>query len=370
MAVKGLWNILGINIPDYGLTEKKTTWQSNPAAVQAYGAPSSYASSSNGLQSTPGGTNYSLGPNTVKTPGVLEASTSYGDGLKQAITPTTSGGAPTGGGPTPANNGGNQQDTSNASAALAAWQAERQGLLNQEPLLDQSYNQGKTDIQDTIDSATKTADAQKLQNSQDYGNLLRGNLQTYQDTNRSRQGIFSNLGTLDSSAFQEQQFRGDQNFGQNKGAIEGDQLKQDTNITNTLTDFTNKAKSGLSSLALQYQSGKNALSSAIAQGDIQGAQDVSNALTDIRQKAADINNAIIQFQDRANYYKSQGYNVNTTLPTFNSSSISPNVQNSFGQQLSNIKNMTPAAPTGPTGQGYIIDAQGNKRDPLTGAIVQ
>lgn len=367
----GSWTIAGVKLPDFGLTEllggnKTAQGGSNllSPGVQTYGQ-----TLTNNL--TNGLVNIGAGGTTVPKPQVQGAST-------VGQQPATTGGAPSGGGGGSPSGGSGLNlngpsappiDASNADAAMAAWQAERQGLLGQEPILDQTYNQGKTDIQDAIDSATNTADTQKLQNSTDYGNLLKNNLQTYQDTNRSRQGIFSNLGTLDSSAFQEQQFRGDQSFGQNKGTIEGDQLKQDTNITNTLTDFTNKAKSGLANLAIQYQSGKNALSTAISQGDIQGAQNVSNALADIRQKAADINNAITQFQNQASLYKSMGYNVNTTLPTYNAGAITPGVTNSFGQQLSAITNMTPKAATGPTGQGFIIDAQGNKRDPLTGQIV-
>jgi len=260
-------------------------------------------------------------------------------------------------------------DASNADASLAAWQAARQRILDQGPLLDQSFVQGKTDIQDSIDSANRSAATQTDINNSAYGDLLRGNLQTYQDTNRSRQGIFSNLGTLDSSAFQEQQFRGDQTFGQNKSSIEQDQVRTNTGIQNTLTDFTNKAKSGLAYLAIQYQAGKNALSSALAQGDIAGAQDVSAALADIRQKAADINNVIITFQNQANLYKTLGYNVTTTVPTYNATGITPGLTNSFGDQLKNIQNMTPSATTGIQGQGYILDAQGNKRDPLTGQII-
>jgi len=257
------------------------------------------------------------------------------------------------------NGGGTPVQTAGYDAAKASWQNSLNDLNNQGSTLDSSYNQGLTDIQNAEDSAQKAADAQKAQNETDYGNLLKNNLQTYQDTNRQRQGIFSNLGSLDSSEFQNQQFKGDQNFGQNQSTINVDKTKQNSTIDNTLTDYMNQANSGLAQLALTYQSGKNALASARAQGDINGALDISNTLADIRQKAADL-------QTNANYYKSLGAGVNGSIPNYNSSYITPQLTSDFGSQLSTLANETPSTSQN-VGQGWVTDpATGRKINTQTG----
>lgn len=115
MAVQGLWNIAGINLPDFGITEGKTTWQANPLAVQSYGAPASYPSTDTGIQSIPGGTSYNLGPNVVKTPAT-------------SVTPGTTSGNQTSG---ESVLGGSDSSGGNAGGGIAQTFAEIDNIYNQ-----------------------------------------------------------------------------------------------------------------------------------------------------------------------------------------------------------------------------------------------
>jgi len=156
--VTGKWNIFGVNIPDFGKTEKFTTWQANPLAVQSYGAPQSVPATTSGMQSIPSGTQYSLGPNVSRTatsPTVASTGQVLGDKTVGGGVSSTgsTGGGNTDGGEDPNQSLWNEIDSIYNQSMGYANQAEST-LRSNQPTVE-------ADIQGQYQSAVKGAETQK-----------------------------------------------------------------------------------------------------------------------------------------------------------------------------------------------------------------
>lgn len=202
-------------------------------------------------------------------------------------------GASTGFNPSTGGQGSTQTSTTQSGAALTdeAYRQAAERIRSYEPLVEGAYNQGKGDIESAIAQAEQAGATQKQELESGYGQLLRGQLQTYQDLNRQRQGIFSNLGTLDSSAFGEQQFRGDQAYGEQRTQAEQGKVRDLNAVDTTVNQYKTQAQSSLSQLAMQYQSGKNALAQALASNDLEAAASIQDYITSIQSQAQSVSGA-------------------------------------------------------------------------------
>jgi len=217
------------------------------------------------------------------------------DGFYQRAAPSTGGqpasGSPAGTAPRPqvlgaSTQNNNTQSTDNGQQlADEAYRQAADRIRGYEPLIDSAYNTGKGDIEGAISQAEQAAATQKQELESGYGSVLRNQLQTYQDLNRQRQGMFSSLGTLDSSAFGEQQFRGDQAFGEQKNVTEQGKVRDLSTIDQTKNSYVNSAKSQLSQLATQYQQGKNAIAQALASNDLESASAINDYIQSIQGQA-------------------------------------------------------------------------------------
>lgn len=237
-------------------------------------------------------------------------------------------------------------------------------ISNQAPLLDQSYNTAKGDIQSQLNLTTQQAQGQRDQLNTDYGNLLKQEVQTYRDLGQKRQGTFSSLGTLDSSAYQDQQARADEDLAQqqaNTGLQQNRQLKQ---VNDSLNAYSAQANSQLAQLGIQYQQGKNAIASALANNNLSEASAISNALAQIRQNAAQIQSNIANFANQAAILKNMGYNVGVNMRGISATPYAQQVQQYMqqaglpAQQNASYSNVLPTK--GLTGQGYIGGNTGTK----------
>lgn len=228
-----------------------------------------------------------------------------------------------------------------------------QDIQNQSGLLDSSYNSAKGDITNSLNDAQNATNTQKQTNDQQFGDILRNQLKTYQDLGRQRQGTFSGLGTLDSSAFQEQQFRGDQDLSNQRNQTDLQHQQSTTQIDQAFTSYKTQANSQLGQLAQQYQAGKNAIASALAQNNLQQASAISSALDQLRQRAQDVQNNVIQFANQAALLKSQGAQVQTNIGGINGTQYGNTVQQYLTQLLGQGNQQYQVPQANPTGQGYI-----------------
>lgn len=247
--------------------------------------------------------------------------------------------------------GPSEQDAINQQKAI--YDQAANDIQAQNPQLDQSYNLAKGDIQAGIDESTAAANAQKQNLNQDFGSLLKNQLQTYQDLNRQRQGTFSALGTLDSSSFGEQQFRSDQNYADQRGQTQTEQQKSLNQVDTTLKSYVDKANNQLGQLAIQYQSGKNAIASALANNDLQSAAAISQAIDKIKTRAQEVQNSMIDFANQASMLKAQGYDVKTNIGSVSAAPYAQQMANMLSQMTAQ-GNSTYTIPTSSVqGQGYI-----------------
>ena len=249
---------------------------------------------------------------------------------------------------------------------LRAAYGQAQDQINQQsPLLDQSYQTAQSDINNSLTSAQNAANNQKQSLNQQFGDVLRNTLQTYKDLGKQRQGTFSALGTLDSSAYQEQQFKADEDLANQQSRTQSQQAIQNNQIDNQLLDYRNQANSQLAQLATQYQAGKNAIASALAQNNIQEAGAISQALDQVRQRAQDVQNSIIQFANQAAYMKSLGYGVNNSIGSISASPFASTMQSYLNQvqQNGNSQYSLPQNASIMQGQGFINKATGKPYTP-------
>ena len=188
-------------------------------------------------------------------------------------------------------------------------------------------------------------------------------------------GTFSSLGTLDSSSFGEQQYRGDQAFTEQRTNTETEKANAVKSVDDQVLTFTKKAQGELARLALQYQQGKNAIAASLAQNDLNSASAISSALDQIRTRAQDVQNNIINFQNQAALLKAQGYDVRTGIGGVTGNDYAKFVNDLNARQLSSGKTMYQVPNSQVQGSGYIgnsseIDKKKNPLQALLGSIVQ
>jgi len=192
----------------------------------------------------------------------------------------------------------------------AGWEEARKYIEAQNPILDQSYALSKGDIEGGITSAEQAGTRQTEDLSKRYGSILANQLRTYQDLGRQRQGVFSSLGTLESSAFGEQQARADQSLGEGRLATEQNQATDIKSVQDTVNSYKQQAQSELGRLALQYQQGKQAISSALANNDIQAAASIKDTIDQIRNRALTISSLLSGTLSSISGVTGEGYATN------------------------------------------------------------
>lgn len=319
----------------------------NPANYQIYGpvpsGQSQYKSAPTTGGAAPSTGGQTLGASTGSSGG--SGGGSYGAGIN--LTP-------------PAFADQSQSNNANMDLLRQQYDASRNDINAQNGQLDQSYNLSKGDIENAISQTEQAAQQQKQDQSKLFGDLLRNQLQTYQDTNRQRMGTFSALGSLDSSEFQNQQFKGDQAYAQQRGQTETEQTKTLKQIDDSVVNYRKQATSELSKLALQYQSGKQAIQSALSQNNLQEAGAIQNALDQIRQRAADVQNSMISFANQAALLKAQGNDVRVGIQGTTGNDYAQYINNLLAQQTATGKSMYALPTSGVQGSGYI--GQGTSED--------
>ena len=311
MAVPGKWNIFGINLPDYGKTEAKTTWQANPLAVQAYGAPSSYAPSSNGMQSIPGGTLSTLGPNTVKTPGA----NIYSSG--NTLGASTTGGGVSGTAQVPQNNGGNQGGgdpfAGQGDAAKSQAQIELEQTLGeydryaeearaQSANLDTQKVNADTGLENTLSRAKREGVAAKGEATMATASAKNKALGTAQDVQRSNRNVLRALGILSSSAAGEMLNKPMNEFGSQAADLEQGLVKRLGVVEDWLMSKQDEFTAAKNDMQQKYMELKGNIDRDLRFNDRQRVTAVKAAGAALQQRLADIQTQSVNYQTAAKQY--------------------------------------------------------------------
>ncbi len=277
--------------------------------------------------------------------------------------PTVSGQGPGGGGgtgggnpitltsPVPDNTG--MSDEEAAARIRPGYEQAARDIQARGGELDTSYGLAKGDITAAQEATQKAATTQKAENAATFGDILKSQLQNKQELDRQRMGTFAGLGTLESSAYGEQQFRGDQAYGEQRGRTLVEQEKRNQAIDDQVATYSKQATSDLAKLALSYQSGKNAIASALANNDLNRASAIQAAIDKVKARAIDIQNTMIDFANKAQMLKTMGYDVRTSIGGQGAGQYAGEVSNMLGNMTKAGNSLYTIPTTGDQGQGYI-----------------
>lgn len=271
---------------------------------------------------------------------------------------STGGGGNTGGtiniGRVSQNSDDGQKDT---NFLRQVYESARSGIKAQAPLIDQSYQQSQQDINNQVGIAEREAEGQRQDYGDQYGQILKNQVQTYQDLGRQRQGLFAGLGTLDSSAFGEQQFRADQALGEQTAQTAKEKQRAFQEVDNRLSQVKQQAQSQLAQLGIQYQQGKQQIAQALANNNIEEAQAIASALDNVKQRAQAIQQQAVDFANQIGMLKAQGYNVNVQ-----------EYGNSVNQQLAGLDRYATPKYTN-MGSGYISTGKKDDKNPFLSTLI-
>lgn len=317
------------NLPDFKISEQFGSYQ--PAAKN-------YATDNSQGQIA--------GVSTTQIPGLESTADlsglSFGTPYKPATSGQGQGGAGGGGAArvsTPT------VDTSNGNGDIRQLRDEyglaRRGIEGQGQGLDQSYNLSKGDIENAIAQSEQAATEQKGTLDNQFGNVLRNQLKTYQDTNRQRQNIFSSLGTLESSAYGDQQQRADSNFTTDRTTTENEKIKALKSVDDQLSTYKKQAGSELARLGLQYQQGKQAIAQALSQNNLEEAGAARTALDQIRQKAQSIQDFISNASNTANTLRTQAGDVKKAISGITGNDYAGAVSKALTAQQDQLNGLVP-----------------------------
>lgn len=317
------------NLPDLKISE----------AFGSYQPPKSYVADNS--QGVALGATTDTGSYNVPQPNADVANgptKGFGDILK-----TTSGGQSGGGGgplnltaPAITVPTGGDTNQLRESYALA-----RRGIEGQGQGLDQSYNLSRGDIENAVAESERAATEQKGALENQFGSILRNQLKTFQDTNKQRQGIFSNLGTLESSAYGDAQQRADTDFTAQRTQTDTEKVKALKSVDDELSSYRRQATSELSKLALQYQQGKQAIAQALSQNSLEEAGAIQSQIEQIKQRANDVQNTLINFGNQVALLKQQGADVRSKIGGVNADEYGATVNTRLQDQVKQLSSLAP-----------------------------
>ena len=156
--------------------------------------------------------------------------------------PTTGGQAPTGG------TGNNPPDDKNKGTGIdlnALYQQGRDALNSVIPTYESDFNNYKTSVQDSIDTAQKQLNTGIDDTTQRYGTSLLNMLRTSKDLAGRTQSTFSGLGTLDSSAFGDELLKQQQADQEGTSALDLQKNKDITSMNDSFNTYQKQQQSDI-----------------------------------------------------------------------------------------------------------------------------
>lgn len=217
----------------------------------------------------------------------------------------------------------------------------RSGIESQSRGLDDSYNLSKGDIENAIAESERAAGTQKESLANQYGGILRNQLKTYKDTNAQRSNIFSSLGTLESSAYGDQQQRADSSYNTDITTTDREKVNAIKGVDDELSAYKKQATSELSRFALQYQQGKQALAQALAQNNMEEAGAIKDSIDAMKSRANEIQNTLVNFSNQVALLKANGTDVRAKIGGINADEYAGAVNKSLTNQTNQLASLAP-----------------------------
>lgn len=289
-------------------------------------------------------------PATVQgpPPGYQAPSTSTSGGTYSAqpsgsIAPATSGQASDGGG------GGYD-----ALAALRnAFNSQRSALEGNLQPLESDYNLAKGDIEASVGRAKDTLTTQKADVERSYGQNLRSLLQTDKELKQRRQGTFSALGSLDSSAYRDDVTKGDQQLLESQQMLSGERDRNIQGADKEYAAYEQKATGELARVANEFTRAKQALRQAVADVNMNEAASIQNYMQQLQDRAQAVQDQMNAFKMNLAQLQAQGTDVVGNLQNFNMNNFSQQFGQGLQQRLSDVTARYSLPQQAAAGSGYI-----------------
>jgi hypothetical protein len=351
---KGSWG----GLPDFGITE----------AIQKAVAPKKALSSNNGSNlfgsslakqaskpqvlgsQTKNAINGAVPSPTQNTGG--GGGSYYASAPSQAPQPSYSG-EPGGGG-----DSGGDAGYDYLGALRSAFGQSRSSLESIIPTYDADYSNFKNLVEGGVTRAKDTLSTQNAEDERIFGEDLRRTLQTDKELRQRRQGVFSGLNALDSSAYQDDVTKADQALQQDTQSLDAEKRRTYDARQKEFAAYEQEATGKLASYANEISRAKAALQQSIASVNMEEAASIQNYIDKISSEAQQLNSQREAMALNLAQLQAQGTDVVGNLSKLNMSGFS----NLFGQNLANRYQKAISRYSLPSGQvagaGYI----GNSKD--------
>jgi phosphopantetheinyl transferase len=144
-------------------------------------------------------------------------------------------------------------------------------------------------------------------------------------------GMYSGLGSLDSSSYADYQNKNEQQLKEGQLQTQLEQSKQTKSVDDQFNNYKQQALSALQSYGTQYQQAKNGISQAMAQGNINEASALAQAAQEAQNQYNSIQDNMRNWASQSAILKAQGIDVSGALAGINGDQYAQNAQNQLTQ---------------------------------------
>lgn len=327
MARAGSWSLFGLKLPEYEVTEKIGSLIGAPRTAQ--GGSNIFGSqlkskameptkSVQGTSTQSGYQQYTLNPDANYT----QSSGGSGTG----VVPSSGGEGISGGGDSGGDSGGGYDYLGALRDSFGKSRGALEAML---PTYDSDYANYEKNVTSQIDTARQTRDQQDQADEKTYGQSLKSLLQSDRELKQRRQGVFSGLNSLDSSAYRDDVTKGDQALLENQQELEGEKRRYQQDRVKEFTAYENNAKTQLSAYQNEINRAKQGLQQAIASVNMDEASSIQNYIDKITSEAQQVQSNLQATAMNLAQLQAQGTDVVGNLSRMNMGAFA----NTFGQNL-------------------------------------
>lgn len=351
MARAGSWSLFGVKLPEFGVTEKVGSLIGAPRTAQ--GGSNIFGSQikSKAMQpSVQGARTSSVTPQKDADQQAFQnyvdsQKGTYNTGSGSSVVPSSSGESVSGGG----DSGGYDY----LGALRNSFGQSKGALEAMLPTYDSDYANYEKSINSNIDTALQTKTAQDQADEVTYGKSLKSLLQSDRELKQRRQGVFSALNSLDSSAYRDDVTKGDQALLENQQELESEKKRYMDDRQKEYTAYENNAKSQLGAYKNEINRAKQGLQQAIASVNMDEAASIQNYIDKITSEAQQVQSNLQATALNLAQLQAQGTDVAGNLSKLNMGQFA----NTFGQNIANRVGQLTSKYTLPSqnaqGSGYI-----------------
>lgn len=344
---KGSW----FGLPEFGVTEKIGSLLGSPTTKQ--GGSNIFGSQikSKAMQpSVQGARTSSVTPQKDADQQAFQnyvdsQKGTYNTGSGSSVVPSSSGESVSGGG----DSGGYDY----LGALRNSFGQSKGALEAMLPTYDSDYANYEKSINSNIDTALQTKTAQDQADEVTYGKSLKSLLQSDRELKQRRQGVFSALNSLDSSAYRDDVTKGDQALLENQQELESEKKRYMDDRQKEYTAYENNAKSQLGAYKNEINRAKQGLQQAIASVNMDEAASIQNYIDKLNSEAQQVQSNLQATALNLAQLQAQGTDVAGNLSKLNMGQFA----NTFGQNIANRVGQLTSKYTLPSqnaqGSGYI-----------------